>query len=84
MCVMGCFTVTVDDGDGTRSFVLDRAYNALHVPRLIWRSLTDFSSGAVCLVLASAPYDAADYLRDYDEFKRLKSQLAKSVGDTSR
>ncbi|HEV3059175.1 MAG TPA: FdtA/QdtA family cupin domain-containing protein [Vicinamibacterales bacterium] len=64
----GSFDVTVDDGRGKRSFHLDRAFCGLYVPPMHWRELTNFSSGSVCLVLASAPYDETDYLRGHDEF----------------
>jgi len=66
--VMGSFTVTLDDGYRHRSIALNRGYVGLYVPRMIWRELSDFSSGAVSLVLASAPYEEADYYRDYEEF----------------
>lgn len=66
--VMGSFDVVLDDGDRKRVVSLNRAYNALYIPRLIWRDLVNFSSGSVCLVLASLPYDEADYIRDYNEF----------------
>lgn len=64
----GSFTVTLDDGKVKRTFLLNRPYQALMVVPGIWRTLDDFSSGAVCLVLASACYTEDDYIRDYDEF----------------
>ncbi len=64
----GSFTITLDDGKCKRSFFLNRPYQGLYIKPGIWRELTDFSSGAVCLVLASEHYDEADYLRDYNEF----------------
>ena len=64
----GSFRVTLDDGTQKRSFYLNRPYQGLHVKPGIWRDLDDFSSGAVCLVLASDVYRAEDYIRDYDEF----------------
>ena len=68
VAVLGRLVVTVDDGTERRSIVLDRADQGLYVPRMIWRELEQFSSGAVCVVLASLVYDEADYIRDYDEF----------------
>lgn len=68
----GSFTVTLDDGNAKRSFVLNRPYQGLLVVPGIWRDLDDFSSGSVCLVLASEKYDAEDYIRDYEEFLRFK------------
>lgn len=70
----GSFTVTLDDGSVKRTFLLNRPYQALLVVPGIWRELDDFSSGSVCLVLASHLYDEADYIRDYDEFLRLKGK----------
>lgn len=67
----GSFTVTLDDGHVKRTFLLNRPYQGLLVVPGIWRELDDFSSGSVCLVLASIPYDEADYIRDYDEFLNL-------------
>lgn len=64
----GSFTVTLDDGQNKRSFFLNRPYQGLYVKPGLWRDLGDFSSGAVCMVLASEVYDAADYIRDYEEF----------------
>lgn len=64
----GSFTVTLDDGKNKRSFTLNRPYQGLYVKPGLWRDLDNFSSGAVCMVLASEIYDAADYIRDYQEF----------------
>lgn len=68
----GSFTVTLDDGRVKRTFTLNRPYQGLYVVPGIWRTLDDFSSGAVCLVLASHPYNAGDYIRNYDEFVKYK------------
>lgn len=64
----GSFRVTLDDGNVKRSFFLNRPYQGLYVKPGIWRDLDDFSSGAVCMVLASEVYDKDDYIRDYNEF----------------
>lgn len=68
----GSFTVTLDDGKVKRSFLLNRPYQGLLVVPGIWRDLVDFSSGSVCLVLASHEYDEADYIRNYDDFLSFK------------
>ena len=62
------FSVTLDDGSVKRTFVLNRPYQGLLIVPGIWRTLDDFSSGAVCLVLASQKYNEADYIRNYHEF----------------
>ena len=69
----GSFTVTLDDGHVRRTFTLNRPYHGLYVVPGIWRTLDDFSSGAVCMVLASEKYDASDYIRDYQEFLKYKN-----------
>ena len=68
----GSFTVTLDDGCTKRSYTLNRPYRGLLVKPGIWRELDDFSSGSVCLVLASEKYDEADYIRDYDDFLKYR------------
>jgi dTDP-4-dehydrorhamnose 3,5-epimerase-like enzyme len=64
----GSFTVTLDDGQNKRSFFLNRPYQGLYVKPGMWRDLVDFSSGAVCMVLASEVYQKEDYIRDYNSF----------------
>ena len=70
----GSFTVTLDDGKCKRSFFLNRPYQVLYVKPGMWRDLEDFSSGAVCMVLASEVYLAEDYIRDYQEFIRFRNE----------
>lgn len=64
----GSFNVTLDDGTERRTFHLNHPYQGLLVETGVWRTLDDFSSGAVCLVLASELYDESDYIREYDDF----------------
>ncbi|XAY07240.1 hypothetical protein DSM112329_04121 [Paraconexibacter sp. AEG42_29] len=64
----GSFDVGVDDGVHQERFFLNRSYHGLYVPRMTWRELDNFSSGGVCLVLASAPYEEDDYIRDHATF----------------
>ncbi|MDE6109653.1 MAG: FdtA/QdtA family cupin domain-containing protein [Muribaculaceae bacterium] len=71
----GSFTVTLDDGRVKRSFTLNRPYQGLLVRPGIWRTITDFSSGAVCLVLASDHYDEKEYIRNYNDFKLYRSSV---------
>ena len=71
----GSFRVVLDDGSAKRAFVLNRPYQGLLVKPGIWRDLDDFSSGAVCMVLASEVYQPEDYIRDYDEFLSFRQQL---------
>lgn len=69
----GSFNVTLDDGQVKRTFTLNRPYQGLYVVPGIWRELDNFSSGSVCLVLASHEYDETDYIRTYDEFQKNKT-----------
>lgn len=69
----GSFRVTLDDGNVKRSFILNRPYQGLYVKPGIWRDLDDFSSGAVCMVLASEVYQKEDYIRDYDKFVEFRN-----------
>lgn len=71
IAVSGCFTVTLNDGQNKKSFVLNRPYKALYVPSGLWREIDEFSSGSVCLVLTSEAYSEDDYVRDYDKFLAL-------------
>ena len=71
MMMAGACTVSIDDGANVSSVRLDRPNHLLHAPPMLWLDLKDFSSGAVCEVLASGLYDEADYIRDPAEFRRL-------------
>ena len=70
----GSFTVTLDDSTKRRTFYLNRPFQGLYVCPGIWRDLGDFSSGSVCLVLASEGYDESDYLRTYETFVAFKNE----------
>ncbi len=64
----GSFEVALDDGTSRRTVSLGRPYYGLHIPPGIWAAEQGFSSGAICLVLTSHPFDERDYIRDYNEF----------------
>jgi hypothetical protein len=68
VAMSGSFDVVLDDGVRQRRFHLNRSYYGLYVCPMVWRVIDNFSSGAVCMVLASARYDEADYLREYSDF----------------
>lgn len=78
VAVMGGFTVILDDARERRQIELNRAYQGLYLPRMIWREIINFTSGGVCVVLASHRYDEADYIRDYDEFVTVKTDSCAS------
>ncbi|BAY23078.1 hypothetical protein NIES2100_28420 [Calothrix sp. NIES-2100] len=68
IAMSGSFDVLLDDGTEKKRFYLNRSYYGLYICPMIWRELDNFSSGSVCMVLASNLYDEADYYRDYQEF----------------
>lgn len=75
LAISGSFTVILDDGKVKRSILLNRPYIGLLVKPGIWRVLNDFSSGSVCLVLASEKYDEADYIRNYEDFLKYAKKM---------
>jgi len=70
VALSGSFDVILDDNLGKREYSLNRSYYGLYVPNLIWRSMENFSTNSLCLILASTHYDEKDYIRDYHEFLR--------------
>ncbi len=68
IAMSGSFDIVLDDGDRQRRFHLNRSYYGLYVCPMMWRTLDNFSSGGVCIVLASERYDESDYIRDYNDF----------------
>jgi len=68
IAMSGSFDVLLDDGSQRKRFHLNRSYYGLYVTPMIWRELDNFSSGAVCLVLASEMFDESDYFREYSVF----------------
>lgn len=71
IAAMGSFDVILDDGFEKKRFHLNRSYYGLYIPRMVWRELDNFSSGSVCLVLASELYEQDDYIRDNEIFRRM-------------
>ena len=65
----GSFEVVVDNGEREERYFLNRSFRGLYVPGMLWRTIENFSSSSVCLVLASELYDEDDYYRDYDEYR---------------
>ena len=70
IALSGSFHVTIDNGEEQKTVLLNHPYQGLFIDTDVWRTLDDFSSGAVCLVLASEPFDEDDYIREYDDFLR--------------
>jgi len=72
IAMSGSFDVVLDDGIRKKRIHLNRSYQGLYLPRMIWRELDNFSSGSVCMVLASQKYSENDYIRNYADFEELK------------
>ena len=68
----GSFDLLLDDGRTRRTYSLNRPYHGVHIRAGIWRELHNFSSGGICLVLASRPYEVDDYIRDYNDFRAFR------------
>lgn len=70
IAMSGSFDVVLDDGTDKKKYHLNRSYYGLYVPKMLWRKIDNFSTGAVCMVLASKMFDENDYYRDYFKFKQ--------------
>ncbi len=70
IAMSGSYDVVLNDGNGQHRFHLNRSYYGLYIPNMIWREIDNFSSGSVCMVLASEIYDENDYYRDYKDFQQ--------------
>ena len=74
VALSGSFDVILHDGDREYRFSLNRSYYGVMVPRMIWRTLENFSTNSLALIIASTDFNEADYIRDFEEFKNLKAQ----------
>ena len=72
VALSGSFDVILDDGIEKQTFTLNRSYDGLYVPKGMWREMENFSTNSLALILSSTDYNANDYIRDYDEFIKLK------------
>ena len=72
VALSGSFDIVLDDGKNKKKFSLNRSYYGLYVPKKIWRSLENFSTNSLSFIFASKKYDKNDYVRDYDEFLKIK------------
>lgn len=72
VALSGSFDVILDDGIEKKKFTLNRSYYGLYMPKGLWRELDNFSTNSLAMILSSTGYDANDYVRDYDEFLKMK------------
>ena len=77
VALSGSFDLVLNDGEKEVKFSLNRSYFGLYVPNLLWRRLENFSTNSFALVVSSVPYNSNDYIRDFDEFKKLKNEIEK-------
>ena len=70
VALSGAFEIVVDDGQQSKTFVLNRSYYGLYIPKGLWREIKEFSTNALALEFGSIPFSADDYIRDYEEYKR--------------
>jgi oxalate decarboxylase/phosphoglucose isomerase-like protein (cupin superfamily) len=77
IALSGSFDVVLNDGENEIKYSLNRSYYGLYVPNLLWRSIDNFSTNSLALIVSSIHYDAADYVRDFEEFKILKNEAKK-------
>lgn len=68
VALSGSFDVVLDDGKTKKIYSLNRSYYGLYVPNMVWRSIENFSTNSLCMILASEKYDENDYVRNYEEF----------------
>jgi len=73
IALSGSFEVVIDNGKVRERIILNKPNQALYIPEMIWREIENFSSGSVCLVLASTEFDESEYIRDYGDFKSVVS-----------
>ncbi len=73
VALSGSFDVIIDDGKVKNTFTLNRSYYGLYVPKGLWREMDNFSTNSLAMILSSTDYNANDYVRDYDEFLKLKN-----------
>jgi WxcM-like, C-terminal len=70
IAMSGSFDITLDDGGARKTYHLNRSYYGLYIAPMVWREIDNFSSGSVCMALASEFYDEGDYYREYEDFAR--------------
>ena len=73
IALSGSFDVVLNDGDNEKKFSLNRSYNGIYIPNMLWRRLENFSTNSLALIVSSIKYDATDYIRDFEIFKKQKN-----------
>lgn len=74
IALSGSFDVVLHDGEEEQRFVLNRSYYGLYIPKMYWRKIENFSTNSLALIVSDKSYDEGDYIRDFEEFKRLRNE----------
>ena len=74
VALSGSFDVIINDGEKEEKFSLNRSYNGLYIPKMYWRSIENFSTNSLALIVSDKLFDEGDYIRDYEQFKILKNE----------
>ncbi len=74
IALSGSFDIVLNNGKSEQVFSLNRSHYGLYIPEMVWRTIENFSTNSLCMIITSEKYNQGDYLRDYDEFLNLKSQ----------
>lgn len=74
VALSGSFDIVLNDGDNEFKFSLNRSYEGLYIPKMYWRSLKNFSTNSLALIVSDKFYDENDYIRDFEQFKALKNE----------
>lgn len=77
IALSGSFDVVVNDGNNEIKYTLNRSYHGLYVPNLLWRTIENFSTNSLALIVSSIAYCTTDYIRDFDEFKIIRNEARK-------
>jgi dTDP-4-dehydrorhamnose 3,5-epimerase-like enzyme len=77
IALSGSFDVVLNDGKNERKYSLNRSYYGLFIPNLLWRSIENFSTNSLALIVSSEDYDEFDYIRDFEEFKMIRNEAKK-------
>jgi hypothetical protein len=77
VALSGSFDIILNDGQNEIKYSLNRSYYGLYVPNLLWRSIENFSTNSLALIVSSLSYDAADYIRDFEQFKIIRNEVKK-------
>ena len=72
IALSGSFDLVLNDGKETRKYTLNRSYNGIYVPRMIWRHMENFSTNSLALIVTDGPYDGAEYIRDFEQFQQMQ------------